>query len=520
MHDHQRAACHRLESFAHARRQAAAWRALRRAAPCRRGASVPAAIGASRCCKSLPCHACVSRTARRPSRRPSAANSGIRGRCGPSGRSETSRYAGSVVAARLRGRRPRRACRRPTAARSTSSTAISKSSPARRCSDRRAGATIAANLRASISQQRDAANDAPRIGVPQPGHEASQLVFDRRRDRDAGARTEQHRGEILDAACARTCAPRSRRRTRARSAPNASKSPRPANSTNSARSARRAAGITNTWPSWPGNMRRSVNSRIAPPRRRSTAAGRAGRIDVAEHAEHQRPRIGLDDAAAHEAQFEHALASGDGLGGAHRVCSAQGLPEPEPVRSGTHPHVDDAIAAAREVQREREALAGDQRPIEAHQHQVQALRRQRRPSCRAGTSTPSTARMRAMPPASSTEWRCVIAARGVLALARRSAFAPPTIVSVDGRNVGAGRRGASPCIARGGRASACARRCREERRRPAARARSPRGRSLAGLLFHRRRGSPPRPRRWPGRESSTGARPRRWCAPAPASRTA
>ncbi len=55
------------------------------------------------------------------------------------------------------------------------------------------------------------------------------------------------------------------------SAPKSSKSPRPAHSTNSASRRLRATGSTNTCPSCAANMRRSVNSWIAPPSSTSMA---------------------------------------------------------------------------------------------------------------------------------------------------------------------------------------------------------------------------------------------------------
>jgi hypothetical protein len=178
---------------------------------------------------------------------------------------------------------------------------------------------------------RDAPHDAAGICVAQAGDEAAELLFERRRDRDARTRAEQHRREVLDAAQRQRLhdiAGHERLRLGAKVVEVAEADEH--HRLGEQQAARRRQ---------PGDLAEPAVEHPPPREFLDGAAepgvhrcGRARRVDVAEHAEHDRARVRIDDAAVHEPDLERAETAGHRLG---QTTARQAAMRRSPRRRGT-----------------------------------------------------------------------------------------------------------------------------------------------------------------------------------------
>ena len=157
---------------------------------------------------------------------------------------------------------------------------------------------------------RDAADDPVGIRVPQAGQEAPQLLLGGHRHGHARARAEQHGREVLDVRVregAQDVFRDERERVGAEIIEVAQ-----AGEQDEFREQR--AAHRRQHEHLPEFAREHASQREFADRaaeRGIDGTGRTARVDVAEHAEHDRARVGIDDAALHEPQFQHAARGRD-----------------------------------------------------------------------------------------------------------------------------------------------------------------------------------------------------------------
>jgi hypothetical protein len=191
-----------------------------------------------------------------------------------------------------------------------------------------------AAIRVADLAEGDAAYHPVRVGVPQAREEPAQLVLDRRLDRDAGSRTEQHRREVLDVS-ARERAHDVLGDERLRGGAEGSEiaEPREQHQLGPQRAARGRHHEDLTKLAEEHAAQREFANRAA--EAAVDRCGRARRVDVAEHPEYERACLCCDDAAARETQFEHAHATGHVRVCAHGVARLRvgGPADPPPWRA-------------------------------------------------------------------------------------------------------------------------------------------------------------------------------------------
>ena len=162
---------------------------------------------------------------------------------------------------------------------------------------------------------RDPAQHALRIRVAQAVDEPPELLFGRHRDRHAGTGAEQHGREVLDVRVrerAHDVLGDERERVGAEVVEIAEPGEQHEFREQGAANGRHHEDLAELRGEHPAQ--RELADR--PAEGRIDRGGGAARVDVAKHAEHDRARVGVDDAAVHQPQFEHAR----GRGNRRRLC--------------------------------------------------------------------------------------------------------------------------------------------------------------------------------------------------------
>ena len=321
VHDDQRSRAHRGQAFAHRRRQQRTGAGRRRSAPGRAGRPGRSSSGAS--CRCRPARDSDFVPLRTAAFAPAVSSEVRQSIIAAAVLLEGDQQVGRVVRAAARpGRVARvdaRGRRRPHRPR------VRGWRRRARARSRRNARASAAYLRASISQKVTRrtmrSGSASRTPATKPRNCCSAAIATGTPDprRTAPSRNPRR-------ASGRRCARRWPPRSAWASVPKSSKSPRPANRTISAGNVPRAAGRANTCPSCPPNMRRSVKSRIAPPRATSSAAAGPDGSTLRKMPSTMARALACAMLRAIQAQLEHAARRGSG----HRLPSRLERPAPAP----------------------------------------------------------------------------------------------------------------------------------------------------------------------------------------------